>query len=247
MSRPARLVLFLVAAAGVAALLVVAFLDLPPFGSPFHPYRDRAVAAAVAHATANVVGSVTFDQRGLDTLVEETILLGSVAGAAALLRPSKEERENTTVPEGGRVLEATKLTGYLLLPVTLLVGIDVVVHGHLTPGGGFQGGVLLGTAVHLLYLTGHYRALDRVRPLPVFDSGEALGAAAFAALGIAGIIAAGAFLGNILPFGTFGELLSAGTVPVFNIAVGVEVASGVIVLLAKFLEQALRVQREAVS
>ncbi len=242
MSRRARLVLFLVAAAGVSVLYACAFFGMPAFGSSFHPYRDHAVPAAVAHATPNVVSAVNYDQRALDTLGEETILLGSVIGAAVLLRPSKEEREATTVRDGGRVLEATTLVGYLLLPVTLLIGVDVVVHGHLTPGGGFQGGVVLGTAVHLLYLSGHYRALERVRPLPVLNAGEALGTAAFAALGIAGIIAAGAFLTNVLPFGTFGSLLSAGTVPVLSIAVGVEVASGVIVLLAKFLEQALRVQ-----
>jgi multicomponent Na+:H+ antiporter subunit B len=39
----------------------------------------------------------------------------------------------------------------------------------------------------------------------------------------------------------WGSLLSAGTVPLLNIAVGVEVASGVVVLLTKFLDQALRI------
>ncbi len=175
MSRRARLVLFLVAAAGVSVLYACAFFGMPAFGSSFHPYRDHAVPAAVAHATPNVVSAVNYDQRALDTLGEETILLGSVIGAAVLLRPSKEEREATTVRDGGRVLEATALVGYLLLPVTLLIGVDVVVHGHLTPDGGFQGGVVLGTAVHLLYLSGHYRALERVRPLPVLNAGEALG------------------------------------------------------------------------
>jgi multicomponent Na+:H+ antiporter subunit B len=127
--------------------------------------------------------------------------------------------------------------------VTLLVGVDVVVHGHLTPGGGFQGGVVLGTAVHLLYLAGQYPALERVRSVPLYDAGEAVGTAAFVALGLAGTAAGGAFLANVLPFGTFGSLLSAGTVPLLSIAIGIEVGSGVIVLLAAFFEQALRVER----
>jgi multicomponent Na+:H+ antiporter subunit B len=136
-----------------------------------------------------------------------------------------------------------RLVGHLLLPVTLLIGIDLVGHGAITPGGGFQGGVVLGTAVHLLYLAGRYPALERLRPVSLFDAGEAVGTGAFVALGLAGVVAGGAFLANVLPFGTFGSLLSSGTVPLLSAAVGIEVASGVIVLLAGFFEQALRVER----
>ena len=243
MSPRVRLVLFLVAAAAVALLFVPAVLDLPAFGGTAHPYRDAAVAAGVAHATANIVSAVNYDQRALDTLGEETILLGSVIGAVALLRPSAEEREQTVVPRGEGPLEAVRLVGHLLLPVTLLIGVDLVVHGGLTPGGGFQGGVVLGTAVHLLYLAGQYPALQRLRPVPLFDAGEAVGTGAFVALGLAGIAVGAAFLANVLPIGTFGSLLSGGTVPLLSAAVGIEVASGVIVLLAGFFEQALRVQR----
>jgi multicomponent Na+:H+ antiporter subunit B len=241
-SRGGRLVLFLLAAAGVGVLYVAAVARMPEFGSGFHPYRDRAVAAGDAHATANIVSAVNYDQRALDTFGEETILLGAVIGAAALLRTVAEEREQPAASDGARVLEAVRVVGYVMLPVTLLIGVDVVVHGHLTPGGGFQSGIVLGTAVHLLYLTGHYRALERLRPVPVYAGGEAVGTAAFAAIGLAGMVAAGAFLANLLPFGTSGALLSAGTVPLLGIAVGVEVASGVVVLLAVFFEQALRVR-----
>jgi multicomponent Na+:H+ antiporter subunit B len=235
-TRSVRLVVFLIGAGCVAVMFAVAFLRMPAFGGSAHLYRDLAVPAAVGHDTANVVGSVNFDQRGIDTLGEETILLASVIGAAVLLRPSQEEAEMR--PErAGRTLQATKLVGYLLLPVTLLIGLDVVLHGQVTPGGGFQGGVVLATGLHLMYVTGSYRALDRLRPLELFDVGEALGAFAFGGLGIAGSIAAGVFLANILPGGTFGQLLSAGTVPVLNGAVGLEVGCGMVVLLGHFLQQ----------
>jgi multicomponent Na+:H+ antiporter subunit B len=188
-----------------------------------------------------VVSSVNYDQRALDTLGEETILLGSVVGAAALLRPSERERE-ADVRDTDKVLPAVRLLGYLLLPVTLMVGANLVAHGQLTPGGGFQGGVVLGTGVHLVYLTGRYEALERVRPLAVFNAGEAVGTAAFVALGIAGVATGAGFLANVVPTGRWGALLSGGTVPLLSIAVGIEVASGVVVLLTKFLEQALRIK-----
>jgi multicomponent Na+:H+ antiporter subunit B len=237
-SERGRVAVYLVAASAVAALLVLAFLRMPAFGSAGHLYRDLAVPAAVRHVTANVVSSVNFDQRALDTLGEETILLGSVVGAAALLRPAQRESERRA-PGTGRTLEATGLVGYLLLPVTLIVGFDVVAHGHLTPGGGFQGGVVLATGIHLLYLAGSYRTLDRLRPLEVFDAGEALGAGIFTVLGLIGLLVGTAFLENVLPLGSFGSLFSAGTVPVLNALVGVEVACGGVVLLTHFFTEDL--------
>ncbi|MGH9106324.1 MAG: MnhB domain-containing protein [Acidimicrobiales bacterium] len=241
MTRTARTVCFLGAATVVAIAVVLAVLAMPHFGSSYHPYRDHAVAAATEHHTANVVASVNFDQRGLDTLGEEAILLASVLGVGMLLRVAEDETEKQPLTTG-HILDSTRLGGYVLLPVTLVVGFDVVAQGHLTPGGGFQGGIVLGTGMHLLYVAGRYQALERARPMSVFEWGEALGAGAFACLGIAGVLAGGAFLANIIPTGSLGQLLSAGTVPVLNGAVGIEVASGVMVLLAKFLEQAIRVK-----
>lgn len=244
MSRTARLIMFAVAGGSVAVAVVLAVLVMPSFGGSSHPYRDQAVISGVHHQTANIVSSVNFDQRGLDTLGEETILLASVMGVSVLLRPADDETETQRLG-GGRVLGATRLGGYVLLPVTLLIGFDVVTHGHLTPGGGFQGGVVLGTGLHLLYVAGTYDALEKVTPVAVFEWGEALGAGAFACLGIATLLAAGAFLVNVIPVGNFGDLFSSGTVPVLNGAVGIEVASGTMVLLSKFLEQAIRIKRGA--
>lgn len=242
MSRAGRTVMFVIGGGALAVTLVLVIVALPAFGGSHHLYRDFAVAAAVKHHAANVVSSVNFDQRGFDTMGEEVILLASVVGVTVLLRRAEDE-EQVSTPSPGRVLDATSLGGYALLPVTLVVGFDVVAHGHLTPGGGFQAGVVLGTGLHLLYVTGRYRALERLRPVALFEYGEALGAAAFACLGISGSIVIGAFLGNFIPTGTLGQLWSAGTVPVLNVAVGVEVASGVMVLLSKFFEQALLLRR----
>jgi multicomponent Na+:H+ antiporter subunit B len=238
MNRATRLTVFLLGAATIAVVLGFAIARMPAFGAAVHPYRDAAVAAALARQAPNVVTSINFDQRGVDTFGEETILLASVIGAVTLLRPADDERRRKP-PDAGRMLNVTRLAGYVLLPVTLVVGADVVVHGHLTPGGGFQGGVVLASGLHLLYLAGSYPALRRLRPLNWYEYGESAGMGAVVALGIAGLVAGGGFLANVLPTGRFGDLLSAGTVPLFSVAIGIEVASGVVVLLAAFLEQDL--------
>jgi multicomponent Na+:H+ antiporter subunit B len=232
--------LFLAGAAGVGVLLVLAFLRCPPFGGDVHPYRDLAVPAALRHVTPNVVSSVNFDQRGLDTLGEETILLGSVLGAAVLLRPGKKETRGER-PNVGRVLQVTRLGGYLMLPLALMLGLDVVAHGHLTPGGGFQGGVVLATGLHLMYVAGSYPALRRLRPVSWYEYVEALGAGAFVLIGLVGLVTSAGFLANFLPLGQFQQLLSSGTVLALSVATGFEVAAGVVVLLAQFLEQTITI------
>ena len=108
----------------------------------------------------------------------------------------------------------------LLVPFTVLLAIYITAHGHLTPGGGFQGGVIAASALLLIYIGGEYVALRRVRPLSLVEVSEASGAAAFVLIGVGGIIFAGAFLENFLPLRTPGSLVSAGTIPLLSFAVG---------------------------
>lgn len=241
MKRNTRALVFALAAAMIAAFFAAAALDMTPFGAAFHPYRDHAIRAAVAHVAPNVVSSINFDQRGIDTLVEETILLGSVLAAAALLRPQPGEDERR-IPHMGRILPSTRLLGYVMLPLTVVIGIDLVAHGQLTPGGGFQGGVVIGTGIHLIYVSGSFRAVEHLRPLTPYRLAEAVGAAGFACLGLATAIAGSGFLANVLSKGEFAQLFSGGTVPVLNGLVGVEVAASVVVLLASFLDQEVLVR-----
>ncbi|HEY3684120.1 MAG TPA: MnhB domain-containing protein [Streptosporangiaceae bacterium] len=240
MSRGVRMAVCAVGALGVAVLLAAAFTRMPAFGGAHHPYRDAAVGAAVRHATPNVVSSLNFDQRGLDTLVEEMILVACVLASVALLRPAHHESERPA-RTGGRVLPASRLVGYVLLPVTLALGLDVVLHGHLTPGGGFQGGVILATGLHLVYVTGDYAALRRLRPVAWYAYGEAAGAGAFLLLALAGLVSARGFMADILPPGRFGALFSAGTVLPFSAATGCAVVCGMVVLLAAFFRQELQI------
>lgn len=240
MSRAARIRLFWGAAVVIAVMFTLACAGLPHFGTRSHPYGARAVAASLRQHTANVVSSVNFDQRAFDTLGEESILFAAVLGTIVLLRHARDEREGR--PRSGRVLPSTRLLGAVLLPVALLTGVYVVAHGQLSPGGGFQGGVVLATGLHLAYLAADYRVLERIRPLAVLDVADAVGAGAFAALGFAGLVAGAAYLQNVLPLGTFNTLTSGGLVPVINAAVGVEVGSGVVVLLAHFIDQAIEIE-----
>jgi len=235
-----RMVVLVIGVAFVGTALVWAALYMPGFGGDWHPYRDHAAAAALAHATANVVSSVNFDQRALDTFGEESILLGAVVGVAVLLRPVEGERRRKP-KNTGHVLDSTRLLVVLAAPVALILGIDVVAHGAITPGGGFQGGVILATGLHLLYVGGRYSAFDRLRPLGLFSQAESIGVIAFAAIAASGLAAGGAWLANFVQHGTLAQLASSGTVPLLSGAVGLAVTGSMVVLVAHFLEQRLLV------
>jgi multicomponent Na+:H+ antiporter subunit B len=121
----------------------------------------------------------------------------------------------------------------------VVLGLYIVAHGAITPGGGFQGGVILAGALLLVYAAGQTVAVHHVRPVSLVEVAEAVGAGAYVLIGLGGLIAAGAVLTNWLPHGTAGDLLSGGTVPLLNLAVGLEVAGGVTLILTELLDQAL--------
>jgi multicomponent Na+:H+ antiporter subunit B len=242
--RTQRLV-YLVAAAVFGAALLWGLSGLPPLGVYRGPYGDvlNAVAVAERHA-ANVVAAVTFDYRGVDTMIEEYILFAAVVGVAILLRAQRDEEARAVSAdiESSRVRDtstAVRVTGAALAGLHVLLGLYIVAHGHLTPGGGFQGGVVLATGALMAYLAGSYVTLRRVSPEELPDAAEAIGAAGYVGLGLLGVLAGGQFLVNFLPLGQPGTLLSAGTIPILNLLVGLEVAGGFILLLSEFLEQAL--------
>ena len=241
--------LFLVAMAGLAAFLLWGMAGLPRFGTFAGAYSRLLNATAVSErAATNVVASITFDYRGFDTMGEEFILFAAVVGVAILLRAQRDEEEGQPEEEmPGRhapaASNAVRAIGLAMVGPIVVFGIYVVAHGHLTPGGGFQGGVVLATGALLVYLSGEYVTLRRVRPESLIDAAESTGAGGYVVIGLLGLVVGTSFLDNFLPLGQPGALLSSGTIIPINVAVGLEVASGFVLLLSEFLEQTLVVHQ----
>jgi multicomponent Na+:H+ antiporter subunit B len=248
-SSKARRIVFLAGAAGVAVLYLWGVLGLPPFGHYRGPYGDIINAHAVEqrHAT-DVVTSIVFDYRGFDTMGEEFILFAAVIGVALLLRPQREEQQAEASDESParrapHDSDAVRELNLGLVAPAVLYGIYIVIHGHLTPGGGFQGGVVLATAPLFMYLGGEYLGFRRLSPEGVIELGEGIGAGGYVVIGFVGLLAGSPFMANVLPLGRPGNLLSAGIIPVLNLTVGLAVAAGFVLLLSEFLEQTLVLRR----
>jgi multicomponent Na+:H+ antiporter subunit B len=232
-----RLVVFAVSGTVLASLLIWAFTGLPSFGEFQGQYGRilNTVAVSQRHVT-NVVSAVTFDYRGFDTLGEEFILFAAVMGVALLLREARDERER---PRDEARSDAVRGIGLALVGPTVVVGLYVVAHGYLTPGGGFQGGVVLAGALALLYSAGRYRAYRAASPESFVELGEGVGAGGYAAVGIAGMIAGAAYLENVVDHGTTGTLAAGGTIAMLNVAAALAVASALVLLLHEFLEEVM--------
>jgi multicomponent Na+:H+ antiporter subunit B len=140
-----------------------------------------------------------------------------------------------------------RVTSLLLVPLLIALGVYVVLHGALTPGGGFQGGIVLAAGPLAALLAGRYFAMKRMAPESLLEVAEALGAAGYALVGLGGLIIAGIYLKNFLPLGTPAMLLSAGMMPLNSIAVGLEVSGAFLLVWTEFLDQSLLVQHDEVS
>lgn len=122
----------------------------------------------------------------------------------------------------------------LLAPPIFIFGLYLTLTGHLTPGGGFPGGVVFACGFVLIVLAyGGRRAFRRLPPegASKYDSGGAL---LFLLIGLVGALLGGQFLYNFLQAylpGTVFHLLSAGTMPLLNIAIGIKVAASLFMVV----------------
>ena len=124
-----------------------------------------------------------------------------------------------------------KKTTQLIAGIVFLYGIYVIIHGHLTPGGGFAGGVIIAGSFILLILAFGSDFMKLTKEESGSTLYENLAILIVIFLSISGLlIGARTFFLNWLPKGTVGQLVSAGMLPLYNIFVGIEVASSILTI-----------------
>lgn len=236
MSRRVRTVVLLPALAGLGGLFAWAIAGLPAFGDYRGPYGYllNKIVVPLRHTT-NVVMGTTFDVRGVDTMGEEFILYAAVIGVTLLLRDDANSRR---IERHTRRLksDAVRLAGVLMVGGGVLVGLWLMAFGYITPGGGFQGGVVVAGSILVLYLVGSHRDYGAFRSGRVLDPLEGLGAGGYVVVGLAALASGAPFLANLFGNGATGSLISGGSIPVLNWASGIAVTVAMLLLFAEFLE-----------
>ncbi len=214
-------------AAGFAFLLSVLVSGLP-FGAPPMTVGQSIVSDAPATVgAANIVTSVVLAYRGIDTLGELSILFAAAMAAGLVLGHGRAPF--TKAKPAGFILRSG---ADLLFPLLLVVGLYIILHGHLTPGGGFQGGVILAAAFVVPVLADYRRTPEHDALAWV----EGLAGAAFILTGVAALAFDHQFLTPLLGSGTLGSLVSAGTLPILYLAVGLKVGAELTGLLIRMTE-----------
>ncbi len=124
----------------------------------------------------------------------------------------------------------------MMLPFAIVFGIYIILFGTVSPGGGFQGGVMVAAAVLLLYLGYNYRTAKEAISTETLRIGEALGATLYVILALCGVFVGAAFCRNIFfDNGAVGDLISAGNITFMGYSVGFKVLTGVGFLLMLLL------------
>ena len=249
MSRRGRLILMILAALVLIPAAFKLAANMPTFGAHPLPYGDAInELAPKERKVTNTVTAVNFDYRGFDTLGEEFMLLAAVTGTVVLLRGSRgEDRSRAPGMVEGRTIphraDAVVLVSRVLAPLVMLFGIYVCVHATTTPGGGFQGGVIVATSLLMAYLAETYPGWRRIVPSQALDWSEAGGALLFASMGFAPLFLGRPFMSNILPFGTMKSAWSGGSMFVDNIGVACAVAGSFTIVFLEFMEETRRYEK----
>lgn len=242
-----RSVFFIVFGALAFGVLMYAASGLPQFGTFSGAYSAFLLrTGTMARSIENIATAVNFDYRGFDTLGEEFIFFTSVTGVLFMLSGLKtrtaEHQEPMETDRTRGQSGAIRLVPTAIAAFVAATGMYVAAHTTATPGGGFQGGAVLGSAFAMIYLGVGFGALATVAKREIFDALKAFGAGCYALMGVATGFATGAFLQNNLYTGQAGAIVSGGLVYLINAAVFVEIGCGFVVLLTVFIDQTRQTQ-----
>lgn len=220
----------LIFAAGLSFLLLVLTGQFLFGQAPMLAGSAILDEAARELGAANLVTSVVLGYRAIDTLGEIAILFTAASATSLVLsslNPPKAARRDDY--HGGLVLQHSVA---LFFPLLLVLGLYIVLHGHLTPGGGFQGGVILAAAFFLPLLAVPGRGI-RHHGIALI---EGFSGAAFIIIGIMALLKGQAFLQPLFEQGQMGSLLSGSSLPLLYIALGLKVGAELAGLLANLAD-----------
>jgi multicomponent Na+:H+ antiporter subunit B len=179
----------------------------------------------------NIVTSILITYRGFDTLGEVAVLFMVAASVGLLLRKDGGSAAQASKDNRRPASEIVATGSQVLLPLIFTFGAYVIVNGHLSAGGGFQGGAIVASGVMLMLLTRPGSKLNAAA-LSVIES---LAGILYVSIGVLGLILADGFLDpRFLRLGEFGTFISAGAIPLISALLGIKVGAELSVILDRF-------------
>ena len=227
-------------------LLLITVAYLPPVGNAGNPAHNEVAAKYIEDGmqdtgAVNIVTGMILDYRAFDTFGESNVLFIATCTVLILMRNDKkkgkgsaeeeEKRDSFYEPKNDKILQTVAM---VLVPFIILFGIYVILNGHLSPGGGFSGGAVIGAGL-ILYLNAFgFEKTER------FFTAKTYKWISFSALSFYCIAKSYSFytgahhLESGIPLGTPGNILSSGLILPLNICVGLVVACTMYAFFALF-------------
>ena len=212
-------------------VLVVTVSYLPPVGDPSNPAHNEVVDKYIEDGmqdtgAVNIVAGMILDYRAFDTFGESNVLFIATVVVMLLMRDDKRKKgaDSADMNYEPRFDTILQQVTYILFPLIMIFGIYVVVNGHLSPGGGFSGGAIMGAGL-ILYLNAF-----GIEKMTKFFTENTHKSVCFAALSFYCLAKSYSFftganhLESIISTGVPGMIISAGLILPLNICVGLVVA-----------------------
>ena len=218
-------------------LLLFTVTELPSFGSPDHPINNEVSARYIEKGlqetgAVNIVTGMILDYRAFDTLGESSVLFTAAMVVLFLLRMDKDSHKYSQLAKTMREIPHSdtyyepkndvilQKTATILVPIVLLLGVYVVLNGHLSPGGGFSGGAIMGAAL-IMYVTAFgFAKARKVFTYKTYQTVVLIALLTYALSKCYSFYTGANGIHNIIPLGTPGAILSSGLILVLNICVG---------------------------
>lgn len=232
------------------SVLLIAVSFLPPVGDANRPVNNEVAEKYILDGlkdtgAVNIVTGMILDYRAFDTLGESHVLFIATITVLILLRLDKkgnkatgelsiaeaEANDRIYEPKNDAILQKV---AFILVPMIMIFGIYVVLNGHLSPGGGFSGGAIIGAGL-ILYLNAFgFAKTERFFTEKTYKW-ISFGALSFYCLAKSYSFYTGAnHIESIIPLGIPGAILSSGLILFLNICVGLVVACTMYAFYALF-------------
>lgn len=215
----------------IISLLLVTVSYLPRIGDPSNPENNevsmRYIEKGMEETGAvNIVTGMILDYRAFDTFGESNVLFIAACCVLILLRcdgQKKEQEENDRIYEPKNDLILQKIT-MILMPMIMIFGIYVILNGHLSPGGGFSGGAIMGAGLILYTNAFGFQKTERFFTAKTFKYTTFFSLTFYCLAKSYSFFTGANHIPSGIPLGTPGDIISSGLILPLNICVGLVVA-----------------------
>ncbi len=224
----------------VIAVLLITVANMPEFGSPDTPANSGEVPGRYIEkgqeetGAVNIVTGMILDYRAFDTLGESHVLFIAACTVLILVRIdhrkdgslvhkelAAEEDDRKLEPKNDKILQKS---AFILVPVIILFGIYVILNGHISPGGGFSGGAIIGAGL-ILYLNAFgFKKTERFFTYRTFSAVSLFALLFYSVAKCYSFFCGANHLESGIPLGNAGDIISSGLILPLNICVGCVVA-----------------------